>query len=397
MKLLMQNFGSSKNTRLNSLSTVKLALALCVLAILTCLPSLAQTTANITGTVTDGTGASVVGASVIVTNANTGIKYPTTTNLQGFYRVEQLPPGSYTMKVVSSGFDTQELQPFTLLVAQQSEQNITLAVGKAVQTVSVSSASLLIDPETSNQAQVIGNQQIEALPLNGRDYLQLAQLSAGVTPIVPGMSSPASQWTGTSTVSISIAGLREDDVSYLYDGIETRNAWYGAEGLLPSIDNIQEFNVIQSDAPASYSNGGAFVSAVTRSGTNRIEGSVYEFLRNNDFDARNYFDVGAPPPFHQNQFGARLGGPIKKNKMFFFLNYEGFRLIQPTDEYALVPTAQQRAGNFNADTKQLYNPFTGAPYPGNQIPSGDLNAVGQKVVSLYPLPNGVYSGGTNYF
>ena len=397
MNMLMQHFVSLKNTRSTSLSAVRFAFALCFLAFLTCMPAIAQTTSAVTGTVVDTTGAFVAGASVTITNTNTGVNYPTTTNDQGYYHVAQLPPGSYTMKVVSSGFDTQQLQPFTLLVAQQSQQNITLAVGKEVQTVSVSASSLLIDPETSNQDQVIGNQQIEALPLNGRDYLQLAQLSAGVTPIVPGMSSPASQWTGTSTVSISIAGLREDDTSYLYDGIETRNAWYGAEGLLPSIDNIQEFNVIQSDAPASYSDGAAFVSAVTRSGTNRVEGSVYEFLRNNDFDARNYFDVGAPPPFHQNQFGARLGGPIKKNKMFFFLNYEGFRQIQPTDEYALVPTAAQRSGNFGADAKQLYNPFTGAPFPGNQIPAADFNTIGQKVLSYYPLPNGLYSGGTNYF
>ena len=360
-------------------------------------PAGAQTTSAIFGTVTDVSGAVVPSAALTITNTATGVKYTTTTGAQGTYRVEQLPPGSYTMEVVSTGFDTQDLQSFTLLVDQKSQQNITLAIGKATQTVSVSAASLLIETENSNQGQVIGTQQIEALPLNGRDYLQLAQLSAGVTPIVAGMSSPASQWTGTSTVSIAIAGLREDDTSYLYDGIETRNAWYGAEGLLPSIDNIQEFNVVQSGAPAQFSNGGAFINVVTRSGTNQIHGSVFEFLRNNDFDARNYFDQGAAPPFHQNQFGARLGGPIKKNKMFFFLNYEGFRLIQPADIFNLVPNAQQRAGDFSADTKQLYNPFTGAAFPGNQIPNTLFNPIGQKILSYYPTRNGTYSGNTNYF
>ena len=317
-----------------------------MLALLTFLvPSgaLAQTTSGIFGTVTDASGALVPSASITVTNTATGIKYTTTTSPQGTYRVEQLPPGSYTMEILSTGFDTQDLQAFTLLVDQRSQQNITLAVGKATQTVAVSAASLLIETENSNQGQVIGTQQIETLPLNGRDYLQLAQLSAGVTPIVPGMSSPASSWTGTQTVSVAIAGLNEDNISYLYDGIETRNAWYGAEGLLPSVDNIQEFNVVQSGAPAQFSDAGAFVNVVTRSGTNQLHGSVFEFLRNNDFDARNYFDVGAAPPFHQNQFGARLGGPIKKNKMFFFLNYEGFRQIQPADIYNLVPKSQQLA------------------------------------------------------
>lgn len=375
---------------------ISLGIAFAVLAIVICPGARAQTTSGVFGTVTDASGAIVVGAKIVITNTATGIKYNATANSQGSYRVDQLPPGSYTMQVTSAGFQTQDLQAFTLLVGQESQQNIALAVGQATQTVSVSAASLLIDTQTSNQGQVIGTQQIEALPLNGRDYLQLAQLSAGVTPITPSMSSPASQWTGTSTVSISIAGLREDDASYLYDGIETRNAWYGAEGLLPSIDNIQEFNVIQSGAPAQYSAGGAFITAVTRSGTNELHGSVYEFLRNNDFDARNYFDVGAAPPFHQNQFGARLGGPIKKNKMFFFLNYEGFRLIQPTTLFALVPTPQQLAGNFGADPKQLINPFNGAPFVGNQIPSSGFNPVGLKVLSFYPAPNGLYSGGTNY-
>ena len=376
---------------------VRAAVILVALAMSVSFCAFAQTTSGIFGTVTDASGAVVPGASVTATNIATGIQYPSTTSPQGTYRITQLPPGSYTMEVVSTGFAKQDLQSFTLLVDQQSQQNITLAIGTATQTVSVSAASLLIETQNSNQGQVIGTQQIETLPLNGRDYLQLAQLSAGVTPIVPGMNSPASQWTGTSTVSVAIAGLREDDTSYLYDGVETRNAWYGAEGLLPSLDNIQEFNVEQSGAPAQFSNGGAFVNVVTRSGTNEFHGSVFEFLRNNDFDARNYFDVGGPPPFHQNQFGARLGGPIKRDKMFFFLNYEGFRLIQPADEYSSVPNAQQLAGNFAADKKQLYNPFTGMPFQGNQISNTLFNPIGQKILSYYPAPNGNYSGGTNYF
>ena len=360
--------------------------------------AIAQTTSGIFGTVTDTSGAAIPDAGVTLSNTATGEKYTAKSDSRGEYRVEQVPPGTYTMEVISSGFATQDLQAFRLLVDQRSKQDISLSVGTATQTVSVSAASLLIETDSSNQGQVIGTQQIENLPLNGRDYLQLAQLSAGVTPIVPGMSSPASQWsTAGQTVSVAIAGLREDDTSYLYDGIETRNAWYGAEGLLPSVDNIQEFNVVQSGAPAQFSAGGAFINVITRSGTNQIHGSIYEFLRNNDFDARNYFDVGAAPPFHQNQFGATLGGPVKKNKMFFFLNYEGFRLIQPNDLFNLVPSTQQLAGNFSADTKQLYNPFTGQPFVGNQIPSTLFNPIGQKILSYYPKPNGTYSGGTNYF
>jgi len=355
------------------------------------------TTSAVNGTVTDGTGAVVPGASISVVNTATGVEYRATTDGQGAFHVTQLPPGSYTLQVSKTGFQTQNIQAFKLFVDQQFQQNITLAVGQTTQTVSVSAASLLLDTQASNQEQVIENQQIDDMPLNGRDVLQLAQLSAGVTPITQGMSSPASQWTGTQTVAVVIAGMREDDNSYLYDGIETRNAWYGAAGLLPSPDNVQEFNVEQSGAPAEYGDGGAFINVITRSGTNQFHGTAYEYIRNNDFDARNYFDVGAAPPFHQNQFGASFGGPVKKNRMFFFGNYEGFRLIQPQDEYANVPNAQQLAGNFSADSQQLVNPLNGyTPFQNNQIPGTYFNPVGQKVLALYPAPNGSFPGGQNY-
>ena len=376
-------------------------LLLCVL-LLTSQKGRAQTTSAISGAVTDGTGAAVPAAIVTATNTGTGIQFHTIADSDGIYHITQLPPGSYSMEVTSAGFSTQDLQAFPLLVAQQSQQNFTLTIGKDVQSVTVSSASLLIETEDSTQGQVIGRQTVEDLPLNGRNYLQLAQLSAGVTPILTGVSSPASQFSGSSaspssTATVAIAGLREDDNSFLYDGIETRNAWYGAEGILPSLDNVQEFKVEQSGAPANLAAGGAFISIVTRSGTNNLHGSVFEFLRNNDFDARNYFDQGAAPPFHQNQFGAYLGGPVKKNKAFFFLNYEGFRLVQPIDTLSIVPTAAELSGDFSATSTQLTNPVTNAPYLNNQIPTTSFNAIGKKIAAYYPLPNGSFAGNTNYF
>ncbi len=377
------------------------ALGLAVLLLSSAFVHAQSTTSAVNGTVTDTTGAIVIGASVAVTNSATGVAYSATTDNLGAYHITQLPPGRYTLTASKTGFETQNTQPFTLFVDQQFQQNITLAVGQTTQSVSVSAQALLLDTQTSNQGQVIENQQIGNMPLNGRDVLQLAQLSAGVTPVVSGMSSPASQWTGTQTVALVIGGLREDDVSYLYDGIETRNAWYGAAGLLPSPDFTQEFKVEQSGASAAYGDGGAFVSVVTRSGTNQFHGALYEYLRNNDFDARNYFDQGAPPPFHQNQFGASLGGPIKKNKMFFFGNYEGFRQISPLNVFANVPSAAQRAGNFSADSKQLVNPLNIVngvyqPFPGNQIPSSLFNATAQKILAYYPEPNGSYASNQNY-
>ncbi len=357
------------------------------------------TTAAITGTVTDPSGAVVPGATVTATNTGTGVSRPVTSDGSGLYRIPELPPGTYTLQVTGQGFGTKNLAPFTLLVNQQSEQNVSLTPGAETQTVNVSASSLLIDPETTNQGQVIQNQQIVGLPLNGRDFLQLAQLSAGVEPVVPGVSSPASQFGAASgtTVSVSIGGLREDDNSYLYDGVETRNAWYGAEGLLPSVDLIQEFNVQQIGSSAAFGNGGAFINTVTRSGTNSFHGTAYEFLRNNAFDARNYFDVGAAPPFHQNQFGGSFGGPIKRNKIFFFLNYEGFRQIQPVDNFNIVPTAAQRTGDFSAIARPIYNPATGMPFTNNIIPANQISPVAQRVLNYFPLANGAYQNNSNYF
>ena len=372
----------------------------------------AQTTTSsqINGTVTDSSGAVVIGASVTVTNSATGVVYHMVTDNLGAYHITDLLPGTYTMEVTKSGFATQHINAFTLIVGQILQQNIALAVGQSEQTVSVNAAALLLNTESSHDEQLIESRQIDDMPLNGRDYLQLAQLDAGVVPVsgISGINSPASSWASDSgVVTVDVSGLREDDNSFLYDGIETRNAWYGAAGLQPDPDMVQEFVLLNSAAPAQYGVGGAFVNVVTRSGTNQFHGTAYEYLRNNDFDARNYFDVtpGAPP-FHQNQFGASVGGPIKRNKIFFFGNYEGFRQRVPSDDYNLVPNADQEAGNFSADPQQLYNPYvldpstpTGyAVLQGNQVPSSYFSPIAQKILALYPAPNGSYLNGTaNYF
>lgn len=368
------------------------------------------TTSQIYGTVTDTTGAVVPEAIVKVTNIETGIVRRKLTGDTGNFIVSNLLPGEYIIDVSKIGFSPQHVKPFTLVVGQNFHQNITLAVGKSEQTISVNAAALLLDTESSHDQQLIGRQQIDNMPLNGRNYLQLAQLDAGVVPVsgISGISSPASSWASDSgVVAVDVSGLREDDNSYLYDGIETRNAWYGAAGLQPDPDMVQEFVMINSTAPAQYGAGGAFINVVTRSGTNHFHGTIYEYLRNNDFDARNYFDASpGPPPFHQNQFGASLGGPILKNKMFFFTNYEGFRQEQPSDNYNLVPDAAQKSGDFSSDTQQLYNPYildsnspSGyEPLKNNQVPGYYFSAIGKKILAMYPSPNGSYlNGAANYF
>jgi len=378
------------------------------------------TTSQVNGTVTDSTGAIVIGANATITSTATGLVYRATTDSLGAYHITNLPPGAYTMDVTKTGFATQHIQPFTLIVGQLFQQNITLAVGQTEQTVSVSAAALLLNTEASHDEQLIEGQQIDDMPLNGRDYLQLAQLDAGVVPItgIDGINSPASGWASDSgVVAIDISGLREDDNSFLYDGIETRNAWYGAAGLQPDPDMVQEFVMLNSTAPAQYGSGGAFINVVTRSGTNQFHATAYEYLRNNDFDARNYFDnTPGPPAFHQNQFGVSAGGPIKRNKIFYFGDYEGFRQLVPNDNYNLVPNVAV-GSSYTPDLSKetdckgnpatvLYNPYVLDPstpcgyavLPDNTVPVSLLSAIGQKILALYPGPNGSYNNATaNYF
>lgn len=367
------------------------------------LGALAQnTTSTLVGLVKDDSGAALAGASVHATNIATNVVYSATTNNVGEYRISQLPPGTYKMQVTSAGFQALDVQPFTLSVDQQARQDVSLKVGSTSQTVSVTADNLLVDTENATEGQVVENRQIEDLPLNGRDYLQLAQLAAGVTPIDTNqMVSPASGFSNSASgaIVLSINGLREDDISYLYDGIETRNGWYGAVGIRPSLDDIQEFKVERTGSSAAYGAGGAFVNVVTKSGTNTLHGSAFEFLRNNILDARNYFDVGAKPVFRQNQFGGSLGGPILKSKLFFFVNYEGFRQARPVDAFTNVPTSAEEMGDFSAllPNKQLMNPFTGTPFAGNIIPSSMFNSTAAKVFAFYPAPNGSFIGGTNFF
>jgi len=383
-----------------------------ILALILPFAAHAQNTVSsqVNGTVTDSSGAIIITADVTVTNTATGVAYHAVTDNLGNYHATNLPPGTYTMDVVKTGFAKQHIKPFTLIVGQLFQENIVLAVGQTEQTVSVDASALLLNTESSHDEQLIQSQQIDNMPLNGRDYLQLAQLDAGVVPIsgVQGISSPASGWASDSgVVAVDISGLREDDNSFLYDGIETRNPWYGAAGLQPDPDMVQEFVMLNSGAPAQYGSGGAFITTVTRSGTNQFHGTAYEYVRNNDFDARNYFDVTpGPPPFHQNQFGASVGGPIRRNKLFFFGNYEGFRQLQPNDNYNLIPNAAQAVGDFSADKQQLYNPYVLDPttptgyaiLPGNQVPNQYWSAIGQKILALYPKPNGTFNNATaNYF
>ena len=388
---------------IKKVSVIRMPTALLVATLLCATYCFGQGTASeLVGTITDSSGAVVPRVDVTITSIETGITKTIKTDETGGYRFPTLTPGTYTLRVSAAGFKIQDVRPFKLYIDQKARQDITLEVGAQSQTVEVRAEAVILGTENATQAQVIENKQMLDLPLDGRNFMQLATLSVGVTPIMNGMSTAATYWggggaDGTGAVALSVAGTREDDVSYLLDGIETRNSWYGAVGIRPSVEAIQEFKIERTGSSAAYGFGATIISSALKSGTNTLHGTAYDFVRNDALDSRNFFDRGSPPPFRQNQFGANAGGPVVKNKAFFFFNYEGFRQSRPRPWYDRVPTAEQKEGNFSATTTQLVNPFTGQDFTDNQIPSTMFSSAGLKALSFYPLPNGNYPGGLNYF
>jgi hypothetical protein len=309
-----------------------------------------------------------------------------------------LYPGHYSVTFERAGFQTTVVKNLTLVIDQVATQDESLPLSAVSQQVTVTaSGAAVLNTETASVGQVMGAQPVEQLPLNGRNFMQLAQVSAGVTPIDSGqgMQTPASYWTGHANTVLSISGTREDDVSYLFDGIETRNGWWGSVGLRPSVDAIEEFKVQNTGGSAEYGLGFVFVNTTTRAGTNALHGSVYEFVRNNDMDARSFFDIGPKPPYHHNQFGGTIGGALIKNKLFFFGDYEGFRQDEPATSYTVTPTPSEVEGNYSASKTTLIDPTTGAPFPGNQIPAARIDPIGAKIAAYFPAPNGQF-GPYNY-
>jgi Carboxypeptidase regulatory-like domain len=377
---------------------------------------------DILGTVTDQSGSVVPGVKMTLTAVGTGVTLTTTTDEGGSYLFSQLKPGHYRLDATKEGFRTGAISDIQLLVGQRPRVDITLQVGELTQSVEVSVGGVqLLETQTSSMGQVVQEKPIVELPLNGRNFMQLAVLSAGVAPIGTGVS-PASFWTGAGNgqVTTSVAGLRESNTSFLVGGIETRNARFGSVGLRPSIDAIQEFKMQTSNFSAEFGRSSAIVNSTLKSGSNALHGTAYEFLRNSSLDANDFFlnSAGRPTPqFQQNNFGGSLGGPIAiphvydgRNKTFFFINYEGFRSRRglSSSGTALLPSVGQLEGHLADDSTgtgiiptsspfctsnpsspkcfDLKDPLTGQTIPGNDI-SGRLDPVAQRWREFTPVPN----------
>ena len=322
--------------------------------------ALGQSTATIQGTVTDSKGAVLPNATVVVKNRNTSTERTTQTDSDGVYQVAALPVGLYSIEVRVQGFKTQVADQVTLEVAKTIVQNFQMDVGAISEQVQVSSDVPVIETATTSVGTVINQRTVQEIPLNGRHFVDLGLLIPGsVTPPQNGfLTAPL---RGQGSFAINTAGNREDTVNFMINGINLNDMVQNQITFQPSINTVQEFKADNSTFSAEYGrNSGAIVNIATRSGTNDYHGELFEFLRNDYFDARNFFDrTSQPAPFKRNQFGFNLGGPLNllhfgeggptfgykgQNKTFFFFSYEGLRQRQGlTLPISTVPTAAQRA------------------------------------------------------
>ena len=356
----------------------------------------AATDATIAGTVTDSQQAAILDAVVTVTDVATGVVSTANTNNRGQYRTPPLKPGTYTLTVQSNGFRQSKEANVILDIGSIREINAVLTPGEVVDTVNVQATTeVLLQRSDSTVGTVITTQQIEELPLNGgstgRDYLQLATLSAGTT---------------SSAQGVSIGGQAGTQAASLLDGIDNNNQEIltshsnQKEIIKPSVDAISEFKVVTTSYSAEYGRSSSGVVSVNlKSGTNQIHGSAYEFLRNDAVDAIPYFSK-ANLPFKYNDFGGTLGGPIRKNRTFIFGDLELFRLREQNTTYTIVPTDAQKSGQFSS---AIYDPTSGftvigttitrtSTFSGNKIPTGRIDPVAQSLLKYYPEPNFVGAG-----
>ena len=329
------------------------------------------------GQVTDPTGAAFSGAQVTVAEQQTGVSSTTTTNEQGYYAVPLLKPGLYAIEVSAPGFARMIRKNLVLQVQQTIRQDFELQIGTVQQEITVTGAPPLLNTDTSELGQVIPQQTIDQLPLNGRNFSQLALLVPGTNPgAVGGIRGDTNgQGNGNETqragAEIVANGGRGSFDLFMIDGIDDRDQSVGTVKVFPNLESIQEFQVQTNNYEAEFTSGGAVVNVLTRSGSNDIHGSAFEFVRNGALDARQFFDA-KKPQFQRNQFGFSIGAPIRKNKTFIFGDYQGLRLHTATTSIITVPTPLMRTGDFSE---------VGLVFPS------PIDPVAQNLLALFPLPN----------
>jgi len=359
-----------------------------------------STTAVIDGDVVDPSGAVVPDCEVKLTSLETGFQLITRTNEQGHYTFPSIPVGTYNLQAEKAGFRTYTLSDLRLTIGLRATQNVVLELGASSQSITIEAGgeAPLLELSSNELGTLIEPVSVQQLPLNGRNYLQLGYLSGAAQNGGTATSNFLSVQTGHADRDITIAGTEQDFVGFTLNGISVAGSRLGDASLNVSISAIDQFKVVQGFILPAMGPDPGIVNVVTKSGTNRLHGEAFEFLRNNALDARNFFESQSHPgPFRRNQFGGALGGPIRPNRLFFFANYEGFRQVLAATQGGFTPTAAMFRGDFSALSTTIYDPQsfdpgTGRrqPFPGNIIPSTRINSVARKLLAYY-LPGSDYN------
>ena len=330
------------------------------------------TTASLGGTVSDPAGAAVPQASVKVENMDTGLAQSTNTGMSGQFVFSTLPVGRYRLSVEKTGFTAYVQEGIQLTVNQAATQTITLQVGGVTERVTVSADAELVATRTAESGQLVDQRKITDLPLNGRQAQALIYLAPGTVDTTSrycGVNCFGGVYPGEQQAAVN--GTGPSQVNYQLDGAGHNDTYLNMNLPFPNPDAVQEFSLDSNNMSAQFGNSaGGVVNIVTRSGTNEIHGDLFEFLRNGDLNARNFF-APTHDSLNRNQFGGSVGGPIVKNKLFYFGTYQGTRIRSAAQgQIGFVPTAAERTGDFSdlLPKTQLKDPVTGAPYPNNQIP-----------------------------
>ncbi len=373
---------------------MKVKQALCGLQMLVvCIPlALAQDpTGVLQGQVTDPSGASVPNAKVVARNVSTGFTAAQESSHIGSFQFSYLPVGEYDLRISAPGFSDFEASHIRMDVDRVVNFPVRLEIRSRGDLVNVTANAATVDV-SSTLGSVVSEREAVDLPLNGRNLTQLGLLQPGVAPMTFGLAEAGG--IARSGQAYAVNGQPPEANNYLLDGVSNVDSVNGGFALRTPVDAVNEFRILTSNAPAEYGEtSGATSTVITKSGTNGFHGDVYDFFRNNFFDARNFF-ASATEPLHQNQFGATLGGPIRHDQDFFFVYYEGQRDRQGETQTAIVPTAAERTGDFsglvNSSTGQpepLINEFTGQPFPNNKIPPFLISPIALAAEKLYPLGN----------
>jgi hypothetical protein len=341
---------------------------------------------TVRGTVTDQNGSVVPGADIKLVNGETGEARATRSGEEGEYAVSSLAPGLYRLEVESSPFVKHE-ERIAVLVNQEQRVNVRLEAAQISERVDVNSTdSAAVKKDSASLGTVIDNRKVEGLPLDGRNFFELSLLVPGAVPAAQGSAGSA-----RGDFAFSVNGAREDSNNFLLDGVYNVDPKLNTFGVRPPVDAIREFEMLTSTYDAAFGrSAGAQVNVVSKSGTNQFRGSLYEFHRNGALDARNFFaPAGEPAPkYIRNQFGFSLGGPVVRNRTFFFADYEGTRSREGVTRVANVPTLAEREGDFSQSLFGVpVDPLTGTPFAGGRIPLERQSAIGRAIAALYPLPN----------